>query len=251
MPKMELKGKLALVTGASRGIGREIALRLAKEGVDIVFNYLKAKEAAESLEKEIISLGRKALAVKCDIRDLEAVKKIIEEAKQRFGRLDILINNAGVIRDKALMLMEKDDWQEVIDTDLTGVFNASRAAIVTFLKQKSGDIINISSVSGIVGMSRQVNYSAAKAGVIGFTKALAKEVAGYNIRVNCVAPGYIHTELVDSLKEEYKELLLQKIPLGRFGTCEDVANVVLFLLSHRGSYLTGQIIVVDGGLAMR
>jgi 3-oxoacyl-[acyl-carrier protein] reductase len=149
------------------------------------------------------------------------------------------------------MLMEKNDWQEVIDTDLTGVFNASRASIVTFMKQKSGAIVNISSVSGIIGTDRQTNYSAAKAGIIGFTKALAREVAGYNIRVNCVAPGYIHTELVDTLKPDYQEKLLKTIPLGRFGTCDDIANAVLFLLSERGSYLTGQVIVVDGGLAMR
>ncbi|MDP3143405.1 MAG: 3-oxoacyl-[acyl-carrier-protein] reductase [Candidatus Omnitrophota bacterium] len=248
---MELKGKVAIVTGASRGIGRGIALRLAKEGADIAFNYLKAKDAAESLVKEIAGLGRKALAAQCDIRDLEAVKKMVEDTKQKFGRLDILINNAGIIKDKALMLMEKNDWQEVIDTDLTGVFNASRASIVTFMKQKSGAIVNISSVSGIIGTDRQTNYSAAKAGIIGFTKALAREVAGYNIRVNCVAPGYIHTELVDTLKPDYQEKLLKNIPLGRFGTCDDIANAVLFLLSERGSYLTGQVIVVDGGLAMR
>jgi 3-oxoacyl-[acyl-carrier protein] reductase len=248
---MELKGKVAMVTGASRGIGREIALRLAREGANISFNYLKAREAAESLEKEIKGLGRKVMSSQCDIRDLEAVKKWCEETRQRFGRLDILINNAGIIRDKALMLMEKSDWQEVVDTNLSGMFNASRAAIVTFLKQKSGDIVNISSVSGIIGTSRQTNYAATKAGMIGFTKSLAREVAAYNIRVNAVAPGYIHTELVDNLKEDYKEQLLKTIPLGKFGTGQDVAGAVMFLLSSRGSYLTGQVIVVDGGLAMK
>lgn len=248
---MELKGKVAIITGASRGIGREIALRLAKEGADISFNYSKSKEAAESLQKEIERLGCKVLATQCDIRDFEAVKKWLEDTKQRFGRLDILINNAGIIKDKALMLMDKSDWQEVIDTDLTGAFNACRAAIVTFLKQKSGDIINISSVSGITGTDRQTNYSAAKAGLIGFTKALAKEVAAYNIRVNAVAPGYIHTELVDNLKPDYQEKLLKNIPMGKFGSCEDIANAVLFLLSASARYITGGVLVVDGGLSMR
>lgn len=248
---MELKGKVAMITGASRGIGREIALRLAKEGADIAFNYLKSGDAAESLEKEIENLGRRAMSVQCDIRDFEAVKKWVEDIRQRFGRLDILINNAGILKDKALMLMEQSDWQEVVDTNLSGVFNASRCVIVTFLKQKSGDIVNISSVSGIIGSSRQTNYAATKAGIIGFTKSLAREVAPYNIRVNAVAPGYIRTALVDNLKEDYKEQLLKTIPLGKFGTVKDVANAVIFLLSSKGTYLTGQVIVVDGGLCMR
>jgi 3-oxoacyl-[acyl-carrier-protein] reductase (EC 1.1.1.100) len=165
--------------------------------------------------------------------------------------LDILINNAGIINDKALMLMEPKDWQEVIETNLMGVFNISRACIVGFLKQKSGDIINISSVSGITGISRQSNYSASKAGIIGFTKSLAKEVAGFNVRVNAVAPGYIETDMLSGMKEEHKQQLKNVVPLGRLGQVSEVANTVLFLLSERAAYITGQVLVVDGGLSMR
>ena len=185
------------------------------------------------------------------MRDLSAVKAWIEKTKGGFGRLDILINNAGIVKDKALMLMEEADWHEVIDTNLGGMFNVTRSVIVAFLKQKSGQVVNISSISGIIGSARQTNYVTTKAGIIGFTKSLAREVAAYNIRVNAVAPGYIDTELVNSLKEEYKQQLLKKIPLGRFGSCKEVADAVMFLLSPLGSYITGQVLVVDGGLAMR
>lgn len=248
---MILKGKVAIVTGATRGIGRAIALELAKEGADISFNYLKNSEQARILVSEINSLGRKVLSEQVDISDFAKVKEFVEKTKNTFGRLDILINNAGIIIDKALMMMEEQDWRKVIDTDLNGAFNATRACIVTFLKQKSGQIVNISSVSGIIGTARQTNYSASKAGIIGFTKALAKEVAEYNIRVNAVAPGYIETDMLSSLKEEQKEKLKTLIPLGRFGKPEDIAKVVLFLLSDAAQYITGGVISVDGGMAMR
>ncbi|MBM3248281.1 MAG: 3-oxoacyl-[acyl-carrier-protein] reductase [Candidatus Omnitrophica bacterium] len=248
---MILKGKVAIITGGSRGIGREIALELAKEGADISFNYLKNSEQAKILVKEINSLGRKALAEQVDISDFAKVKEFVEKTKNTFGRLDILINNAGIIIDKALMMMEEQDWRKVIDTDLNGAFNITRSCIVTFLKQKSGQIVNISSVSGITGQARQTNYSASKAGIIGFTKALAKEVAEYNIRVNAVAPGYIQTDMLNTLKEEQKDHLKKFIPLGRFGKPADVARVVLFLLSDAAQYITGQVITVDGGMAMR
>lgn len=248
---MILKGKVAIVTGATRGIGRAIALELAKEGADISFNYLKNTEQAKNLVKEINSLGRKAFAEQVDISDFAKVKDFVEKTKNTFGKLDILVNNAGIIIDKALMMMEEQDWRKVIDTDLNGAFNTTRACIVSFLKQKSGQIVNISSVSGIIGSSRQTNYSASKAGIIGFTKALAKEVAEYNIRVNAVAPGYIQTDMLNSLKEEQKENVKKFIPLGRFGKPEDIARVVLFLLSDASQYITGQVIAVDGGIAMR
>jgi len=247
----DLKGKVAVVTGASRGIGRGIALMLAVEGCDVVFNYLHSRKAALDLEKEIQAQGRRCKASRVDIRDFEAVKKWIEQVKKRFGRIDILINNAGIIRDKALMLMTPEDWEQVVDTNLNGMFNASRACIVTLLKQKSGLIINISSVSGSIGLPRQTNYSASKGGINSFTKALAKEVAAYGIRVNAVAPGFIETDMLAGFPPQQKEAIGGMVPLGRLGDVEDVTRTVRFLLSEDARYLTGQIIHVDGRLAMK
>ncbi len=245
---MLFKGQAAIVTGGTRGIGRAIVLMLANEGADVAFTYLKSAKVADELVKEIEGLGRKALALQIDVRDFQKSKELVEKVKLTFGRLDILVNNAGITKDKALMLMAKEDWQEVIDTNLGGTFNVTRNAIVTFLKQKSGNIVNITSVSGIAGMSRQVNYASSKAGIIGFTKSLAKEVAGLGVRVNAVAPGFVETDMVSGLKEEYKNQLTAMIPLSRFGKVSDVAGVVKFLLSEAASYITGQTIVVDGGL---
>jgi 3-oxoacyl-[acyl-carrier protein] reductase len=245
---MMLKDKVAIVTGGTRGIGKAIALMLAKEGADVAFTYLKSTKEAEELSAEITKLGRKSLPLQIDVRDFDKAKELIEKVRDTFGRLDILVNNAGITKDKALMLMAKEDWQEVLDTNLGGTFNVTRQAIITFLKQKSGDIINITSVSGVAGMARQTNYAASKAGIIGFTKSLAKEVAAYNIRVNAVAPGFIETDMLSGLKEEFKLELLKKIPLGRLGKAEDVACVVKFLLSNAANFITGQTIIVDGGL---
>jgi len=245
------KDKVAIVTGGSRGIGRQISLMLAKNGADVAFTYLANKDAAEEVTLEIKKSGRRALAMQVDTRDFDKAKEFIDRTKQEFGKLDILVNNAGITKDKALMMMTKDDWLSVIDTNLNGIFNLTRNAIVTFLKQKSGDIVNITSITGMIGMARQTNYAASKAGIIGFTKALAKEVAPYNIRVNAVAPGFIGTDMVAGLKEEYKKVLAENIPLGRFGVPSEVANAVKFLLSDEARFITGQVLVVDGGLSLK
>src|SRR4030042_2523890 len=212
---MSLRDKTVIISGAARGIGRAIAIDLAKEGANISFNFLKSSKDAEDLEKEIKDFGVKVKSFQVDIRDYDAVKSWVDNTKELFGGIDVAINNAGVIKDKALALMEPDDWHEVINTNLDGTFNLSRAAIITFIKQKSGVIVNITSVSGITGMSRQTNYSASKAGIIGFTKSLAKEVAPYNIRVNAVAPGFIETDMTTELSEKSREKFLNMIQLHR------------------------------------
>jgi len=246
-----LKEKVAVVTGGSRGIGRAIVRMLAREGCAVAFSYQSSEEAALSLEKEVQELGIPCAASRVDVKDFNQVKSWIEATKEKFGKIDILINNAGIIRDKALMLMSPEDWEAVLETNLTGVFNASRSCIVAFMKQKSGAIVNISSVSGVIGLPRQINYSASKGGVNAFTKALAKEVAAYGIRVNAVAPGFIETDILSGFSEEKKQEILKAIPLGRIGSVDDVAHCVKFLLSEQAQYITGQIIQVDGGLVMR
>lgn len=245
-----LKDKVVIISGASRGIGRAIALELAQEGSHISFSYLKNEVEAKKLEEELGKLGVKAKAYQIDIKDYDAVTQWVAKTKEFFGGLDVVINNAGIIKDKALMFMEKQDWQEVIDTNLGGVYNLTHAAIIGFMKQKNGNIINISSVSGIIGLPRQTNYSASKAGMIGFTKALAKETGPYNIRVNAIAAGFIETDMTKDLKEPLKKEMLKQIPLGRFGKAEEVAKAVKFLASNESKYITGETIVIDGGLSM-
>jgi len=247
---MLLKNKVAIVTGGSRGIGKAIVKEFAREGANIAFNFVKSEDKALELKKEIEKEGGKVLTFRQDVKDYDAIKVMVEGVRSHFGRLDIIVNNAGILRDKALMLMEEQDWEEVISTNLSGAFNLVRAAIVTFMKQKSGNIINLTSVSGIKGMPRQVNYSASKAGIIGLTKALAREVGAYNVRVNAIAPGFIDTDMVQGLKEEYKTELLKMIPLNRFGKAEEVSKVAAFLASESAKYITGQVITIDGGLAM-
>lgn len=246
-----LENKAAIVTGGSRGIGRAIVLMLAREGCDVAFSFQQNETAAQALVSEVHALGVKVSASKVDIRDSASVKTWVAKVKEEFGRLDILVNNAGIVRDKALMMMSDEDWQEVRATNLDGMFYATRACIVTFLKQRRGDIVNISSVSGLTGLPRQVNYSASKGGINAFTKALAKEVSPYGIRVNAVAPGLIKTDITDAMDEKYKENILQTIPLGRMGAAAEVADCVKFLLSPAAAYITGQVITVDGGLTMR
>jgi 3-oxoacyl-[acyl-carrier protein] reductase len=248
---MIFKNKVAIVTGASRGIGRQIVLMLAREGAKVVFSYSKSVAEAESLMQETGKLGVRAIGLQIDVRDFEKTKELIEKAKSEFGGLDILVNNAGITRDKAMMMMTREEWLEVLDTNLNGYFNVTRNAIVTFLKQKSGNIVNITSVSGIIGLARQTNYAASKAGIIGLTKSLAREVAAYGIRVNAVAPGFIATDMLSGLKQEFKDKMLENIPLSRLGSAEDVSRAVKFLLSDASSYITGQVLVVDGGLAIR
>jgi 3-oxoacyl-[acyl-carrier protein] reductase len=247
---MFLKNRTVIISGAGRGIGRAIAVKLADEGANISFNYLKSEKHAKDLEKEIKSMGVNAKSFQVDIKDYHAVKSWVDETKELFGGIDIVINNAGIIRDKALALMEPNDWHEVIKTNLDGTFNLTRAAVITLIKQKIGVIINITSVSGITAISRQTNYAASKAGIIGFTKSLAKEVAPYNIRVNAVAPGFIETDMLKDLKEDYKSQIIKQIPLSRLGTPEEVAKVVKFLVSEDADYITGHTIVVDGGMSI-
>jgi len=246
-----IKDKVAIVTGGARGIGRAICLMLAKQGCHVAFNYVKSTKDAAALEKEIKSLGVKCKATQVDIKDFDKVKEWTESIKKEFGTFHILINNAGIIADKALMLMALEDWQKVIDTNLTGVFNITRCCITTLLKQKEGHIINISSISGKIGLPRQVNYSASKGGLDAFAKALAKEVAAYNVRVNSVAPGFIETDILKEFSQEDRENINKTIPLRRVGTPEDVAGCVKFLLSPEAQYIIGENIQMDGGLAIR
>jgi 3-oxoacyl-[acyl-carrier protein] reductase len=247
---MHLKEKNIVITGASRGIGKAIALKLASEGANIAFTYNSSEKEADSLLKELLSHGCKAKSFKVDVRDLEKIILIKNEIVESFGSIDVLINNAGIIKDSALLTMNPNDWKDVIDVNLTGVFNFSKAFIVTFMKQGKGHILNITSLSGIIGLPKQTNYSASKGGVIAFTKALAKEVAPLNVRVNAIAPGFIETDMVKDLNSKLREKVLDQIPLKRFGTPEEVAELVSLLLNEKMSYITGQVIQIDGGLGI-
>ena len=246
----ELAGQSVIVTGASRGIGREIALEVARRGANVAFNYLRSEPQAQELKAEIDALGVKALAYKVDVGDLGAVRGMVDAARAALGRIDAVVNNAGLTRDKLVMMMSEEDWAEVLRTNLTGAFNVARAAIFPMMKAKSGVILNVSSVSGLVGMAGQVNYSAAKAGLIGLTKALAKEVGRHGVRVNALALGFIETDMTAKLPAQNREAALKMIPLGRFGAVGDVAPAAAFLLSGAAAYITGAVIQIDGGLAM-
>ena len=246
----ELGGKTAIVTGGSRGIGRSVALCFAKLGANVAVNYAKNSEAAEEVVREIKALGVDAAAYAADVAVSEAANSLVESTIKRFKRVDILVNSAGINRDALLLRMKDEDWQRVIGTNLSGVFNCTRAAARIMVKQRHGRIINISSVVGIRGNAGQANYSASKAGVIGFTKAVSKELGRRGITVNAIAPGYIETDMTDKLPKNVKEEMLKRVVLGRPGTPEDVAWLAAFLCSDPASYITGQIIGVDGGIVM-
>lgn len=240
--------KVAMITGATRGIGKQIALTLANEGYNIVLNYRTENDELKQLKNEIESKNVKCLAVQGDVTNFEDCKQMIESAIKEFGKIDVLVNNAGITKDMLLARMKEEDFKQVIDVNLVGTFNMTKNVISYMMKARNGKIINISSVVGIAGNAGQTNYSASKAGIIGFTKSLAKEVASRNILVNAVAPGFIETNMTDVLKQEVKDEIVKNIPLKRMGTPQDVANVVKFLASEDSSYITGQVISVDGGM---
>ena len=247
---MEFAGKVALVTGASRGIGRAIALKLAADGAKVAINFAGNLAKAEEVKNTIEANGGEALLVQGDISDFEKVSDIVKNVVDTWGKIDILVNNAGITRDNLLLKMSETDFDEVIATNLKGVFNCTKAVTRLMMKQHSGRIVNMSSVVGLMGNAGQANYSAAKAGIIGFTKSAAKEFAPRGITVNAVAPGFIATDMTDAIPEKIKTGLIEKIPMGKIGDPEDVANAVLFLVSEKAAYITGQVISVDGGMAM-
>jgi 3-oxoacyl-[acyl-carrier protein] reductase len=247
-PKLE--GRIAVVTGASRGIGRAIAIELARQGAAVVVNYNRSPAAAAAVVNEISSNGGRALAFQADVSDAPQAQNLIKAALDTYAGLDILVNNAGITRDTLIMMMSEADWDTVIDTNLKSTFNCSKAAVRHMLRKRYGRIINISSVSGQMGNGGQTNYSASKAGQIGFTKALAREVAARNITVNAIAAGYIETDIWANVSEEARQGIIAMIPLGRKGEPEEVAYAVAFLASERAGYITGQVLGIDGGMAM-
>ena len=247
---MQLDGKVALVTGASRGIGRSIALMLAARGADIVINYAGNTEAAEKTKAEVEALGRKAMVIKADVGDTAACEAMMAEAVKEMGKIDILVNNAGITRDGLLMRMKEADWDAVLTTNLKSVYNCTKAVIKYMMKARSGRIVSISSVVGAMGNAGQSNYAAAKAGIMGFTKAVAKEAASRGITVNAIAPGFIETDMTAVLPEKVVDNLKAAIPMGRLGAPEDIAKAVAFLASEDAAYITGQTLHVNGGMFM-
>jgi 3-oxoacyl-[acyl-carrier protein] reductase len=242
-----MDNKVALISGGSKGIGKAIVFELIKRGTKVFFTYLNGEEESIEIEKKAVLEGGEAVALKVDVKDYEETKKIVEKIIDKTGKIDILVNNAGITRDKTLLMMSLDEWKDVLDTNLTGTFNLTRNCVFQMLKAKSGRIINLSSISGIEGLAGQSNYSASKAGIIGFTRALAKEVARYGITANTVAPGGVNTAMLDKISPKAKEMLLKGVPCERFCEPDEVANVVSYLAYDSPIYLTGNVIVLDGG----
>ena len=251
MSEKQFEGKAAIVTGATRGIGKAIALELARRGCNVAFNYSKSADEADKLKGEVEALGVKAHSAQCDVADTAAAADFVGNVKEAFGTVDYLINNAGITRDQLILRMKEEDWDSVIDTNLKGAWNFSKAVLRPMLRNENGgSILNISSISGVVGMLGQSNYSASKAGMIGLTKSLAKEVASKKITVNALALGLIETDMASEMNAEYREKFLSMIPLGRLGNVSEVAEIACFILSPSAAYITGQVIQADGGLAM-
>lgn len=244
---MLLKDKIAIITGGARGIGKEIALRFAREGANIVICDIDPEEL-EKAKVEIEKFTQSLSTYRVDVSNFSEVEKMVENIVENYKRIDILINNAGITRDNLILRMEEEDWDKVMAVNLKGVFNCTKAVAKVMLKQREGKIVNISSIIGIMGNVGQANYAASKAGIIGLTKSVAKELASRGIRVNAIAPGFIQTEMTDRLPQGIKEEMLKRIPMGRFGTPQDIAEVALFLVSDSSGYITGQVIVVDGGM---
>jgi len=247
---LDFTGKVALVTGGSRGIGRATALRLAELGAAVAVNYTRDADAAEAVVGRIKAAGGRGVAIQADVSDYNQVKTMVETVLSEFDRLDVLINNAGITRDGLVIRLSQEDWADVIAINLSGAFNCVQAAAKKMIKQRQGSIVNVSSVVGVTGNAGQANYASAKAGLIGLTKSVARELASRNIRVNAVAPGFIATEMTGKLDEDIKASIAEKIPLGRFGTVEEVAEAIVWLASDASGYITGQTLIIDGGLAM-
>ena len=251
MDQKEFEGRSVIVTGGTRGIGKAIVMELARRGANVAFNYSKSADDADKLKVGIQGLGIKAFAAQCDVANTDAAADFVGQVKDAFGAIDALVNNAGITRDQLIMRMKEEDWDSVIDINLKGAWNFSKAVMRPMMRNENGgSILNISSISGIVGMLGQSNYSASKAGMIGLTKALAKEVASRKITVNALALGLIETEMASEMNAEYREKILAQIPLGRLGSVDEVAQIVCFMLSDAAKYITGQVVQADGGLAM-